>query len=549
MWPFGLFGSLAAWELRRIARRGLATRVRLILLYTLLLAFLAFATFWFQHLSARDVFFGRPGVLAPAELARFANFFALTLLEAQLVAVVALAPALAASSVSEEKYRQTLPLLLITLLTDREIVFGKAVGRIAFLLAALFAGLPVLMITQFFGGVSPAFLAAAYAVTTGTVVLCAAIGVSAACYAPDLRSAVLRAYTRIALFVCGAFVPPFVLASPFVVLAMLAGEPMTETQFLALALGYPLLQVLVGSLFLINAVRALRLRDATAGPPPATAYPEPPKPAEPPLLQPEDEVPPDLPPIDAGDPVLWKERCVGWRPKWAPLVLSKFMGFVAGAVAIGLFACGMWIFLARVAKGFDPSEIERYPGQPSGLETGGWLLVAAGVFAGGRYLLPLAVGLSGAIAGERFRGTLDVLLTTTLDRRAVLRAKVQAQGERGTVFGAVAVAAVGTAFIADAGIRVGLAAAGLTAVAMALVVAVGAWLTVRCSSDARAFRLLLPVTMLVVGWPVFVWNLLRGETPVPPQILFWGLVGAACVCSVAGLVFWIHATHVLSRGE
>ncbi|AMV26334.1 ABC-2 family transporter protein [Gemmata sp. SH-PL17] len=549
MWPFGLFGSLAAWELRRIARRGLATRVRLILLYTLFLAFIAFATLWFQpQVPARDVFFGRPGVLAPAELARFANAFALTLLEVQLVAVVALAPALAASAVSEEKYQQTLPLLLITLLTDREIVFGKAAGRIAFVLAALFAGLPVLMITQLFGGVSTAFLAAAYSVTAGTVVLCAAIGVSAACYAPDLRSAVLRAYTRIAIFVCGAFVPPFVFASPFGVLVVLASEPINE-QFVGLAFGYPLIQVLVGSLFLINAVRALRLRDATAGPPPATAYPEPPKPAEPPLLQPEDEVPPDLPPIDAGDPVLWKERCVGWRPKWAPLALSKFMGFVAGTVAIGLFACGMWIFLARVAKGFDPSEIERYSGQSGGLETGSWLLVGAGVFAGGRYLLPLAVGLSGAIAGERFRGTLDVLLTTTLDRHAVLRAKIQAQVERGTVFGAVAVAAVGTAFIADAGIRVGLAAAGLTAIAMALVVAVGAWFTVRCASDARAFRLLLPVTMLVVGWPVFVWNLLRGEAPVPPQILFWGLVSAACVCGVAGLVFWVHAAHVLSRGE
>ncbi|MBP3954178.1 ABC transporter permease subunit [Gemmata sp. G18] len=549
MWPFGLFGSLAAWELRRIARRGLATRVRLVLLYALFVAFLAFATYWFHHLPTRDVFFGRPGVLSPAELARFADSFALTLLEVQLVAVVALTPALAASAVSEEKYRQTLPLLLTTLLTDREIVFGKAAARIVFVLSALFAGLPVLMITQLFGGVSVGFLAAAYAVTTGTVVLCAALGVSAACYAPDLRSAVLRAYARVAVFVCGAFVPPLVLASPFAVLVVLAHEPLTDPEFCAVGFGSPLLQVLVGWIFLARAVRALRLRDATAGPPPVTAYPEPPKPAEPPLLQPEDEVPPDLPPIDAADPVLWKERCVGWRPEWALPTLSTVLGTGAGAGALVLFAWGAWTFLARLGRTFDPSEIERLSQQPGGLETGGWLLTIAGVLAAGRYLLPLAVGLSGAIAGERFRGTLDVLLATTLDRRTVLRAKVQAHAERGTAFAAIAVAAVGMAFIADAGIRVGLAAAGLAALAIVLVIALGAWLTVRCPSDSRAFRLSLPITMLVVGWPVLAWNLLRGDVPVPPQMMFWGLLSAGGACGAASAVLWAHAAHVLARGE
>jgi ABC-type transport system involved in cytochrome c biogenesis permease component len=77
--------------------------------------------------------------------------------------------------------------------------------------------------------------------------------------------------------------------------------------------------------------------------------------------------------------------------------------------------------------------------------------VSAGVFAAGRYLLPAAVGVSGAIAGERTRGTLDALLSTALDRRAVLRAKVQAHAERGVGYAAVAVAAVGMAFIAHAG--------------------------------------------------------------------------------------------------
>ncbi|HEY1186738.1 MAG TPA: ABC transporter permease subunit, partial [Gemmata sp.] len=169
MRPFGAVGALAGWELCRLARRGLAMRVRLVLLYTLLLTFLAFATFWFSPLPVRDIFLTRTHALSPRESADFASTFALLVLEVQLAAVVAIAPAVAASAVAEEKDRQTLPLLLTTLLSDREIVFGKAVGRIAFVLTAVFAGGPVLLIALPFGGVDVGLLGAAYALTTGTV--------------------------------------------------------------------------------------------------------------------------------------------------------------------------------------------------------------------------------------------------------------------------------------------------------------------------------------------------------------------------------------------
>ena len=548
MWHFGLVGSLAGWELRRSARRGQATRVRLVLLYTLFLTVLAFAAYWFQPLSVCELFRARSLILSPSDATKFAEAIALVLLEAQLAAVVAITPAFAASAVSEEKDRRTLPLLLTTLLTDREIVFGKAVGQIVFVLAALLAGVPVLMITQLYGGVDVGFLAAGYAITTGTVVLCVAIGVNAACHAPDLRSAILRAYGRVAVVVCGSFIP-LAFASPFGVLAVVARDPISNAWFYAAAFGYPLLQALVGVVFLVNGVRSLRLRDATAGPPPVTAYPQPPKPADPPLLLPEHDAPRDLPPLDAADPVLWKERCVSWRPAWAMPATSKVAGVVAATAAALLFVGGAWTLIGRFTRNFDPAEAERLAPRPGPTETGGWLLLSAGVFAAGRYLLPLAVGVSGAIAGERFRNTLDILLSTTLDRRAILRAKVQAYAERGTVFAAVAVAAIGMAFIADAGIRAGLAAAVLASTGIAFVLALGSWLTVRCSGDVRAFRLLLPVTMLVVSWPVAAWSFASGEFAVPPEVLFRGFLIAAGVCAVVAAVLWWRAGSVLSRGE
>jgi ABC-type Na+ efflux pump permease subunit len=541
----GLIGPLAGWELRRLARRGAALRVRLVVLYILLLAFLGFATLWFHPLPAREIFGGNLPRLAPAEVARFASAFALVLLEAQLVAVVVVTPALAAASVAEEKDRQTLPLLLTTDLTDREIVFGKATGRIAFVLATVLGGLPVLALTRLFGGVDAAFLVTGYTLTAGTVVLCAAIGIHAACRAPDLRSAILRAYGWTAILVCGAFIPPLVQISPFALLAF--GHRDASYQEIATYI-YPLAQMLVAGLILGSAARNLRLREPTAGPPPVSAYPPPPRPAEPPLFLPEVPARPPLPPLDEADPVLWKDRSQTRRPVWGLPVLARMAGVLATGLAAVLFLVGAFVLVQRVALALHPEEAVRLANKTGPPDNGGWFMVGAAVFAAGRYLLPVAVGVSAAIAGERFRSTLDALLATTLDRRAILRAKLQAALERGTAFAALAVAAVGMAFTADGGVWLGTAAVLLLLSGFGLVIGFGAWLTVRSSSDTRAFRLLMPVAVVAVGWPVGVWNLL-GTAPGISELLTGVLAGAAAACAGSGLVLWWLAGRLLERGE
>jgi ABC-type Na+ efflux pump permease subunit len=228
---------------------------------------------------------------------------------------------------------------------------------------------------------------------------------------------------------------------------------------------------------------------------------------------------------------------------------ARALGLLAAAAALALFAGGAWTLLDRVRLLLDPVEreyLERRPGSP---DNGGWLLTAAGVFAAGRYLLPLAVGLSGAVAGERYRGTLDALLSTPLDRRGILRAKVQAHAERGTAFAAFAVAAVGMALTADGDIRLGASGAALVLAGVALVIGVGAWLTVRSATDVRAFRLLLLVTMPVVGWPVGAWSLLRFDADVPRELLARAMLAAAVASGLAGGAFGLLAGRRLERGE
>ena len=97
----------------------------------------------------------------------------------------------------------------------------------------------------------------------------------------------------------------------------------------------------------------------------------------------------------------------------------------------------------------------------------------------------------------------------------------------------------------------GAASASLVLSGIGLIIGLGAWLTVRCPSDSRAFRLLLPFVLVVVGWPVGVWNLLRldSEVRLPPDEVAGWLFAATGACAVAGLGLWWCAGRALERGE
>src|SRR5580692_1408670 len=128
------FGPLLLWELVRLARRKQASRDRILLLYLLLLTIGLFAVWWSPS---------NPLHLFRATAEPLPLKLALILLEAQLLFVALLAPAYAAMAVSEEKDRQTLSLLLTTELTDREIVWGKAIARTILMLYSVAAGIPL----------------------------------------------------------------------------------------------------------------------------------------------------------------------------------------------------------------------------------------------------------------------------------------------------------------------------------------------------------------------------------------------------------------------
>lgn len=527
-----------------MARRGTAVRAAILVFTLQLVVAIVFTAYWFYPWSLwQMVLHGGPR-LSPPEARTFTTTGSLVLLQAQLVMVVAVAPALAVSSLAEEKDRQTLPLLLLTQWSDREIVLGKAVAQTVFLLIALSGGWPVVWFLQCVGPLEKGLVATGWLLTVGTAALCTALGMYAACRTDDFRTAVVQAYFLVAVGV--AFLPPCVLASPFAVLA--SWPAASDDGVWLLGCGYPLLQVIAAAVVLRRAARTLRWREAGAGPL-VTAFPRPPRPALPLLITPRRRNRPTLPPLDSRNAILWKERCLRRPLPWLSPSVWNGMASVVVASIVLLFVGGTWILVHRVERVWSWSDGIAVKEQLRIPDRGGWLLLTAGVLAAGRYLFPVAVGVSGAVAGERERRTLETLLATAFHRPSVLRAKVQAQIERGTGLAAVAVTAVGMAITADHGIRLGAMASVLMIAGMVLVVAAGAWLTVHCAHEWRAFRFLFPVAMLSVTWPWGVKAVLQYGQDVSPDGVFRGLVGLSMAAAAAAGLFWWLAERKLDCGE
>lgn len=110
------------------------------------------------------------------DLARFGAILFQILAPLQLALVVFFSAMLAASAVAQEKDRKTLVLLLLTNLSNSELVLGKLLASLLYVLVLLAAALPLFMLTALFGGVSFGQIARVFAVTLATALACGSLG-------------------------------------------------------------------------------------------------------------------------------------------------------------------------------------------------------------------------------------------------------------------------------------------------------------------------------------------------------------------------------------
>ncbi|MCE5266276.1 MAG: ABC transporter permease [Planctomycetaceae bacterium] len=110
------------------------------------------------------------------DFARFGATLFQILAPLQLALAVFFSALLAASEVAHEKDRKTLILLLVTGLSNWELVLGRLLASLLGGLVVLCAGLPVFLAIALLGGVSYGQIARAMAVTLATAICCGSLG-------------------------------------------------------------------------------------------------------------------------------------------------------------------------------------------------------------------------------------------------------------------------------------------------------------------------------------------------------------------------------------
>ena len=110
------------------------------------------------------------------DLARFGTLLFQILCPLQLVVAVFFSALLAASAVSQEKDRRTLILLLMTNLSNSELVLGKLLASLLHVLVLMASAIPVFAMIMLLGSVSVVQIAEMFGVTLAAVLVCGSFG-------------------------------------------------------------------------------------------------------------------------------------------------------------------------------------------------------------------------------------------------------------------------------------------------------------------------------------------------------------------------------------
>ena len=380
-------GPVFAFELLSLSRRRQTYAARSLFVAGLLASLVAV---WLTDVAGR----GPMSIRDQAELGRT---FYRALATVQLALALMVAPAATAGAFHLDRARGTLAHALVTDLSAAEIVLGRLAARLVPLVGMVLCGVPFLALGMLFGGIDPGSVFGLLLITLGSAVLGCTLALTLSIWGTSLSEVVLATY---AIWLVVILVPPtwwvlrFAGGIPWAlpgwmeatspVLLVFAPRPTARGASLGEAARFLAVSVVLSAA--LAAVAAWRLRPAVAR--------EPGRVRRFGLGRLGRRLP--GPSLDA-NPVLWRE----WharRPTRVVLVLWLLYGALAAACTGGL----AWM-------------MTRFPnGGPAPLLNG--LQVAAG-------MLLLSISAASALAEERVRGSLDVLLATPLSTRSVVWGK------------------------------------------------------------------------------------------------------------------------------
>ncbi|MEJ7637192.1 MAG: hypothetical protein WKF75_04170 [Singulisphaera sp.] len=136
-------------------------------------------------------------------LADVGEQFFLAVIGTQITLVLLAAPAATAGAICLDRARGTLTHLMVTDLSDGEIVMGKLAARLVPVLGLVGCTLPVMAILSLLGGVDPDALLGAFLVTLGVAVLGCSLALVFSLWAGKTHEALLGTYAVWGLWLLG----------------------------------------------------------------------------------------------------------------------------------------------------------------------------------------------------------------------------------------------------------------------------------------------------------------------------------------------------------
>ncbi len=137
------------------------------------------------------------------DLARLGEAFYIAVIGTQLTLVLLAAPAASAGSISQDRASGKMTHMLVTDLSDTEIVLGKLASRLVPVLGLVACTVPLLAILMLLGGVDPAALAGGFLVTVGVAVLGCSLALVFSLWAKRTHDALLATFAVWAIWLVG----------------------------------------------------------------------------------------------------------------------------------------------------------------------------------------------------------------------------------------------------------------------------------------------------------------------------------------------------------
>ncbi|KNF08152.1 ABC-2 family transporter protein [Gottschalkia purinilytica] len=156
-----------------ILKKEIKTKMRSWKFVGIMTLYLAILICFIVFLSPEIVFTDRDYGINPALARRI--FIAIS--AAQLMLIIGITPATTCSSISGERERGTLDLLICTRLSSMSIILGKLMSSIAEILLLLVASIPILSIIFLFGSVSPGNILLIFSFYVVTAILFGSVGI------------------------------------------------------------------------------------------------------------------------------------------------------------------------------------------------------------------------------------------------------------------------------------------------------------------------------------------------------------------------------------